>query len=83
MHTRLWSQFLGSFFKHPHRSAAGAAKRQKVDGEGGLAARIGRELERSLRDFVRLRTVSRDPGHREDCFRGAKFLGTLLESLGA
>jgi len=54
-----------------------------VDGEGGLAARIGRELERSLRDFVRLRTVSRDPGHREDCFRGAKFLGTLLESLGA
>ena len=64
---------------------AGAAKRQKVEanGGGGLAARMGREMERSLREFVRLRTVSRDPAHREDCFRGAKFLGTLLESLGA
>ena len=28
-------------------------------------------------------TVSCDPAHRDDCWRGAKFLGTLLESLGA
>ena len=28
-------------------------------------------------------TVSCDSSHRDDCWRGAKFLGTLLESLGA
>lgn len=44
---------------------------------------LEREMERTLRDFVRLRTVSADPGAREDCFRGAKFLAALLESLGA
>jgi hypothetical protein len=43
---------------------------------------LEREMERTLRDFVRLRTVSADPGAREDCFRGAKFLAALLESLG-
>jgi hypothetical protein len=65
--------------------SAGGGKRRKLEAgsEDGLAARINRELERSLRDFVALATVSRDPGYREDCFRGAKFLGTLLESLGA
>ena len=44
---------------------------------------LERELERSLREFVRLRTVSSDASLREDCFRGAKFLASLLESLGA
>ena len=48
-----------------------------------VAVRIGRELERALREFVRMPTVSCDPAHREDCWRGAKFLGTLIESLGA
>jgi hypothetical protein len=44
---------------------------------------VDRDLERSLRDFVRLRTVSSDPSLKEECFRGAKFLASLLESLGA
>ena len=44
---------------------------------------LERELEGSLREFVRLRTVSSDASLREDCFRGAKFLASLLESLGA
>ena len=44
---------------------------------------LERELEHALRDFVRLKTVSSDPTLQEDCFRGAKFLATLLESLGA
>ena len=71
-------------FTHSHVvTTTGSAKRRKLEaGSDGLAARINRELERSLRDFVALATVSRDPGYREDCFRGAKFLGTLLESLG-
>ncbi len=43
---------------------------------------LERELEHALRDFVRLKTVSSDPTLQEDCFRGAKFLATLLESLG-
>lgn len=46
------------------------------------AQQLERELEHALRDFVRLKTVSCDPTLREDCFRGAKFLATLLESLG-
>lgn len=49
----------------------------------GLAARIEKELERTLREFVRMRTVSSDPSLREDCFKGAKYLAHLLESLGA
>lgn len=61
---------------------AGGGKRRKLEAGGSLPERIGAELERSLRDFVALATVSRDPAYREDCFRGAKFLGTLLESLG-
>jgi hypothetical protein len=47
------------------------------------AARLERELEAMLREFVRLKTVSSDPQLREDCFRGAKFLASILESLGA
>ena len=47
-----------------------------------MGTRLEAELERSLREFVRLRTVSSDPTLREECFRGAKYLATLLESLG-
>lgn len=48
-----------------------------------LSARLEKELERTLREFVRMRTVSSDRSLREDCFRGAKYLAHLLESLGA
>ena len=41
-----------------------------------------RLLERSLREFVRIKTVSRDPELKEDCFRGAKYLSNKLEALG-
>lgn len=44
---------------------------------------IDLELEQSLREFVALRTVSRDPTFREDCFEGAKYISALLESLGS
>ena len=47
-----------------------------------MGARLEQELEGSLREFLRLRTVSSDPTLREECFRGAKYLATLLESLG-
>lgn len=68
-----------------------AAKRARTEGGGpdgraagpGPGTHLERELERSLREFVRLRTVSSDPTLREECFRGAKYLATLLESLGA
>lgn len=43
---------------------------------------LERELDHALRDFVRLKTVSCDPTLQEDCFRGAKFLATMLEALG-
>ena len=48
----------------------------------GAATRLERELEATLREFVRLRTVSSDPTLQEECFRGAKYLANLLESLG-
>ena len=51
-------------------------------GGGGLSARVDKELERTLREFVRMKTVSSDPSLREECFRGAKYLAHLLESLG-
>ena len=51
-------------------------------GGGGLSARVEKELERTLREFVRMKTVSSDPSLREECFRGAKYLAHLLESLG-
>ena len=69
--------------------AGHAAKRARVDSGRqcstsgpGPGARLEAELEGSLREFVRLRTVSSDPTLREECFRGAKYLATLLESLG-
>lgn len=51
-------------------------------GSAALSARLEKELERTLREFVRMRTVSSDPSLREDCFKGAKYLAHLLESLG-
>ena len=69
--------------------AGHASKRARVESgrecstsQPGGASHLERELERSLREFVRLRTVSSDPTLREECFRGAKYLATLLESLG-
>lgn len=62
-------------------SATSGNKRPKS--AQNVATAIDVELERSLREFVALRTVSRDPTFREDCFQGAKYIGALLESLGA
>ncbi|GMH45158.1 hypothetical protein BSKO_13115 [Bryopsis sp. KO-2023] len=42
-----------------------------------------RDMERKLKEFVRIKTVSGDPACREDCFKGAKFVAHLLEDLGA
>jgi len=72
----------GTFSAASASSVAGKAKRRKLM-EAGVGARIDRELERSLREFVALRTVSRDPVFREECFQGAKYVAALLESLGA
>ena len=60
-----------------------AEVKQTGGSTGSLSARLEKELERTLREFVRMRTVSADPSLREDCFRGAKYLASLLESLGA
>lgn len=51
--------------------------------EGKLTGRVDREMERSLRELVRIRSVSQDKGLREESFRAAKYLARLLESLGA
>ncbi len=48
-----------------------------------LSSRIDRELTRTLREFVRMRTVSCDPRLRDDCFKGAMYLAHMLEALGA
>ncbi|KAI8105103.1 hypothetical protein M9435_000274 [Picochlorum sp. BPE23] len=48
-----------------------------------ISARIEREFEKSLRSFIKIQTVSADPGRKQDCFQGAKFLLRLLESIGA
>lgn len=48
-----------------------------------LTGRVDREMERSLRELVRIRSVSQDKGLREESFRAAKYLARLLESLGA
>jgi glutamine amidotransferase len=50
---------------------------------GAAPPRLELELERALRRFIRIRSVSADPALAEDCFRGAKFLARILESLGA
>ncbi len=72
-----------------HLLAGHASKRARVESgkecstsQAGGASHLERELERSLREFVRLRTVSSDPTLREECFRGAKYLANLLESIG-
>ena len=70
----------------PRACRAGPRKRLRTSNTSWGTAngqQLERELERSLREFVRLRTVSSDASLREDCFRGAKFLASLLESLGA
>jgi hypothetical protein len=69
---------------------AGVQKRARITSSAAgecstsdsAAPALEKELERTLREFVRLRSVSSDPTLREDCFRSAKFLATLLESLG-
>jgi hypothetical protein len=35
-----------------------------------------------LRDFVAIKTVSASHAHKEECWRGAKFVATLLERAG-
>lgn len=60
---------------------------EEADGDApGTAATVGRlerELEKALRLFIKIKTVSSDPSLSQDCFRGAKFLLRLLESMGA
>ncbi|RMZ55212.1 hypothetical protein APUTEX25_005490 [Auxenochlorella protothecoides] len=62
------------------RRGQGAAPKPEA---GDVVTKMERELERALRTFIRLRTISVDPSKSEDCFRGAKFLHRLLEGLGA
>ncbi|KAL4857151.1 Cys-Gly metallodipeptidase DUG1 [Chlorella vulgaris] len=75
----------------PNEQAVAAAA--AADGEAGApvraagaplptASRLERELEKALRAFIRIRTVSADPSLHEESFRGAKFLLRLLEQLG-
>ena len=68
---------------HASKRARLTSGRERSTSQPGGASHLERELERSLREFVRLRTVSSDPTLREECFRGAKYLATLLESLGS
>lgn len=67
--------------KQARREGFGENGSTKATG-AGIATRLERELEATLREFVRLRTVSSDPTLQEECFRGAKYLANLLESLG-
>ncbi|KAK2079339.1 hypothetical protein QBZ16_003030 [Prototheca wickerhamii] len=61
-----------------------AADRKPGDASNSThAATLEREMERALRAFVRIRSISADPLRSEDCFRAAKFLHRLLEGLGA
>ena len=64
---------------------AQAAEVADAAAAAAVSSAVEREMERALSAFVRLRTVSADPAPetREDCFRGAKWLAALLESLGA
>ena len=62
------------------KRARGAAPAVQVS---QLSSRIDRELTRTLREFVRMRTVSCDPRLRDDCFKGAMYLAHMLEALGA
>ena len=45
-------------------------------------SRAEAQLLQCLAHFVAIKTVSGDPELHEECFRGAKFLGNLLESIG-
>ncbi|DBB02245.1 TPA: hypothetical protein ACH3X3_011267 [Trebouxia sp. C0006] len=68
----------------PALKKGGGVSMSEGRGAGGsVSGRLEKELERTLREFVRMRTVSSDPSLREDCFKGAKYLAHLLESLGA
>ena len=74
----------------PPAKRARRGEEEAVAGGGGAggdalppASRLERELERALRQFTAIRSVSADPGAREECFRGAKFLLRLLEGMGA
>jgi len=80
----------GGLLPPPTTSAAAAAAASAGPSPVGplavkpaVPACLDADLERALRDFVRLRTVSADPTAREACFRGAKFLAGLLEGMGA
>ena len=79
----------GVAFAKAEAAAAAADAQAAAAADAQAAATISlaveREMERALSAFVRLRTVSADPAPetREDCFRGAKWLAALLESLGA
>jgi hypothetical protein len=64
------------------KKAGGVSMSEGRGAAGSVSARLEKELERTLREFVRMRTVSSDPSLREDCFKGAKYLAHLLESLG-
>ncbi|GLI58924.1 hypothetical protein VaNZ11_000709 [Volvox africanus] len=50
---------------------------------GHFCSTSDQQLEASLRDFVRIKTVSNSPKLRDDCHKGAKFLAKMLEGLGA
>ncbi|GAX84568.1 hypothetical protein CEUSTIGMA_g11989.t1 [Chlamydomonas eustigma] len=50
---------------------------------GAQGATVDQQLEQSLRDFVRIKSVSSSRSCREDCLKGARFLSRLLEGLGA
>ncbi len=67
---------------HTSKRARVESGKECSTSQAGGASHLERELERSLREFVRLRTVSSDPTLREECFRGAKYLANLLESIG-
>ena len=78
---------LGTILRHTGASPAGLSKRARgaalATQVSQLSSRIDRELTRTLREFVRMRTVSCDPRLRDDCFKGAMYLAHMLEALGA
>ena len=61
-------------------SPAGA---ELADAAAVVRLTLERKLLRSLRDLVRIRSVSCDPTHTEECFKGAKYIARVSEvSLG-
>lgn len=71
----------------PKRVRISKKDAEEADGDGAATAatagKLERELERALRLFIKIKTVSSDPSLSQECFRGAKFLLRLLESMGA